>query len=53
MIKFIRMNDVREEFSDLFYSSSWENAFSPEAWDIEGTKSLLTTLFGAPQKNSR
>ena len=31
-------DDVREEFSDLFYSSSWENAFSPEAWDIEGPR---------------
>ena len=44
-------DDVKEEFSDLFYSSNWENAFAPEGWDIDGCseKHFDDLLIGAPE----
>ena len=47
---FTSEDDAREEFSDLFYSSNWENAFAPEAWELEGTteKFFDDLLLGSP-----
>ena len=48
-------DDIRDEFSDLFYSSNWENAFAPDEWGMEGCaeKHFDDLLIGVPDVKLR
>jgi hypothetical protein len=43
-------DDVREEFENNFYGSSWDKAFAPSYWELENTehKKLEDILVGNP-----
>ena len=43
-------DEAREEFSDLFYASSWDHAYCPSDWCVEDTeeRTLDSLLFNSP-----
>mgnify|MGYP001057920877 CR=1 FL=1 len=43
--------EIREEFSDIFYSSTWEHAYAPKDWGVDDTeeKNIEDLLNGTPE----
>lgn len=46
---------AREEFSDLFYSSTWEHAYAPKDWGMDDTeeKNIEELIVGTPDVKLR